>query len=66
MCQRRLRRAAAAGRITPEAAAVTESHLAALQICVRVGELLPMQAALQAGEALDLAAGGRWEAYDAA
>ncbi len=45
---------------------MTESHLAALQICVRVGELLPMHAALQAGEALDLAAGGPWEAYDTA
>lgn len=66
LCQRRLRRAVAAGRVPEAAGRVAENQLEALQVSVRHHALTPVDAALQAVDVLELAAGGRWEAYDAA
>lgn len=66
LCRRRLQAAVAAGRVREEAGGVAENQLDALQVSVRHRELTPVDAALQAVDVLDLAAGGRWEAYDAA
>ncbi|MDH2310800.1 hypothetical protein [Methylobacterium brachiatum] len=57
LCQRKLRAAVAAGRVPAGTARVTEGHLAALQMCVRIGEISPVEAALQAAEAVGLAMG---------
>lgn len=66
ICRRRLRAAVAAGRVTEAASRMAEDHLDALQVSVRHRALTPVEAALQAVDALELAAGGNWEAYDAA
>lgn len=66
ICRKCLRAAVAAGRVTEDACRMAENQLDALQVSVRHRELTPVDAALQAVDVLDLAAGGRWEAYDAA
>lgn len=66
ICRRRLQAAVAAGRVPEKAGRVAENQLDALQASVRHRELTPVDAALQAVDVLELAAGGRWEAYDAA
>ena len=57
LCQIRLRAAVAAGRVPEASARIAESHLAALQVSVRIGELSPMDAAVQAAEAVQYATG---------
>jgi hypothetical protein len=57
LCQRKLRAAVPAGSVPKASARVTEGYLAALQICVRVGEISPVEAALQAADAVGLAMG---------
>lgn len=57
LCQIRLAAAVAAGRVPEASARIATSHLAALQVSVRIGELSPVQAALQAAEAVEYATG---------
>ncbi len=57
LCQIRLAAAVAAGRVPEGAGRIAASHLAALQVSVRIGELSPLQAALQAAEAVEYATG---------
>ncbi|GJD79525.1 hypothetical protein GCM10007886_34040 [Methylobacterium gregans] len=49
--------AVAVGRVPEASARIAASHLAALQVSVRIGELSPLQAALQAAEAVEYATG---------
>lgn len=57
LCAVRLAAAVAAGRVPEGAGRIAQSHLAALQVSVRIGELSPVDAALQAAEAVEYAAG---------
>lgn len=57
LCQLRLDAAIAAGRVPEAAARIAQSHLAALQVSVRIGEISPVEAAMQAAEAVEYATG---------
>lgn len=57
LCEIRLAAAIAAGRVPEASARTATSHLAALQVSVRIGELSPVEAALQAAEAVEYATG---------
>ncbi|MFF9550861.1 hypothetical protein [Methylobacterium fujisawaense] len=57
LCALRLGSAVAAGRVPEASARIAASHLAALQVSVRIGELSPAAAALQAAEAVEYATG---------
>lgn len=57
LCQIRLAAAVAAGRVPEGAGRIAQSHLAAIQVSVRIGELSPVEAAVQAAEAVEYATG---------
>lgn len=57
LCQIRLAAAVAAGRVPEGAGRIAQSHLAAIQVLVRIGELSPVEAAPPAAEAVEYATG---------